>query len=1541
DVVDDLEERGMMPSPVIEEAVATTRTTPPAADSYHAMDTMPSGLTEPEYDHPVMNEKGRGVYRSDSTPEKPTASSSPPTEQLETLPDGGSSVDMKQVDDSASSYHRHPTAGGDPSPINQELTENDKEEVRSVSIALTGECSTPLKTTQMDSDDSELENEPKEVEQRPREMSPAAKTYALDAVQTDEVSTSNIQLEEALINKSGASIGCDSEDDSQNHFEGTNGGDTVVPSGSEGWSVYDCETQMLPTAPSQAIPPAASSSVDDPSKGQNPAMKAHISGPEASVVEKDVWMPKYQNEQTYAKQPNGNDGFVIEEREVVCNDEDISPPPGIMKQTPENGSLLHISYPMDHSYGGVDSSPSPKVKTTCNDDCVDENVEKVGDVRDEATTQLSQDLLLASPSPPKSNDGCGFRNKALDDPTQMIHFALSNDDHATTVAIEEEYVNNMNVMKSTSPSRRDNSGGGKAAWMTSARRKDDKTSNYISSPRLQIPSFKPIQKSSMDSTVSNESFNGGEVDDGSEDTSLPGIDHSNDGYDSIEDTQDESEMNKRTSAFKRLSRGTLTSAHNDSNLKWTNESKPKARSTDGAVIKPKVLRYERKDSSSEAEFSDSEDDSSDDQGPQISRRFVDQPNDVDDTNAVVDHQQSQTDQRIREQLREINDILPIAREIQNNVSRNRQLSDEIAQLKKSYQASVKKLNQEKNKLLTQLKFAEDLVKQKDEIIKEKNILLDKQFVVIAQMKGALGVGLKTSTATAKETPPALKKRTPPTVTATKRKKRTGSESDSGDESDDKVLISALKNKPSSSGKTMLGTSFSSSTAKKVETGLVHSAEVCGDRDSDETPLMANRSKGTKSRNESVRRNKSSSNMSNVDIWKRLQKLGWKYVCGPEPHNKVYVPKDGATHAGTQLGIHFFDCFNDVIAAATARGDLDESLSETTVTDLKNSKADQHMEDSNHRRHGDPRCDRARGNILTLASARTIIGILSNFMRAGDHDRFVGSLFQPLWNCLKDQGGDVTNIAWRHERYRDKLSIRNWCYVPPSSKGVQEGQLGTDYYLTEEQVVLCVLKEISLLKELSSLCSDHADSFDAILPVLERAVDENLEYRDAKHGKSSTVRSRRATSTYQVSPVTPPFQPELKSDSKAKTPKKKSQLDSLSKREITHGSKKGPSAAKRQRVEKFEEDTPSPSFHSSQTQAVVPTSLLSFSRRIAGGPIGPLSGYSGEIVDHNSLNLSTARAKVFFLADYTSWRKPKYILANSLGTPLLHYQWLADLEQKFLDHGAAKPFDSELYTRHRLPLGLDLSRGFFTLQRASAARSWDPPGRIKGEGETIFHGMTIALAVDGKDQIAWKTILTACGAVVLSDIPKGDKVKIDCCLAASTELPPHVVSVPGYVSKLTQHIDNKVPLLDLAWAHQSIIQRKRLPFGDVRYMISFDRTSMSNPCVLYSIKEAGVRYEVGDLVQFSRGVKATSFGRIIGIIWENKGNSFKLEIQVLESHGGNELVDCPSSAKIVVGEKNLQGNIVLLCCKDFYKLGYHPKKSSLSNLFNCVVSESQM
>lgn len=147
------------------------------------------------------------------------------------------------------------------------------------------------------------------------------------------------------------------------------------------------------------------------------------------------------------------------------------------------------------------------------------------------------------------------------------------------------------------------------------------------------------------------------------------------------------------------------------------------------------------------------------------------------------------------------------------------------------------------------------------------------------------------------------------------------------------------------------------------------------------------------------------------------------------------------------------------------------------------------------------------------------------------------------------------------------------------------------------------------------------------------------------------------------------------------------------------------------------------------------------------------------------------------------------------------------------------------------------------------------------------------------------ILTVCGATVktLSDVQKSrGTIDVDCCLFDPISLPPHVVSQPTYVSNLMKSISSTAPRLDLAWAHQSIIQRKRLPLnGDDRYNVTLEY-SMNTTCIVSSIKRKETRYEVGDLVQFRRDPKsvARSRGRITRIIFNRQEKSCKLEIQLL-------------------------------------------------------------
>jgi hypothetical protein len=152
-------------------------------------------------------------------------------------------------------------------------------------------------------------------------------------------------------------------------------------------------------------------------------------------------------------------------------------------------------------------------------------------------------------------------------------------------------------------------------------------------------------------------------------------------------------------------------------------------------------------------------------------------------------------------------------------------------------------------------------------------------------------------------------------------------------------------------------------------------------------------------------------------------------------------------------------------------------------------------------------------------------------------------------------------------------------------------------------------------------------------------------------------------------------------------------------------------------------------------------------------------------------------------------------------------------------------------------------------------------------------------------------LTALGATVtLSSSPnlkgRGQLDDVDCCLLNSAMLPPQATSTPVHVSELLRHIPNDKPLLDLAWAHQSIIQRKRLPLrGDPRYEVTIGNNKIGGPFKIYSFKTSSkksfrLRYEVGDLIQFSYKSEATCYGRILSITW--KRPKCDLEVQLLVS-----------------------------------------------------------
>jgi len=160
-------------------------------------------------------------------------------------------------------------------------------------------------------------------------------------------------------------------------------------------------------------------------------------------------------------------------------------------------------------------------------------------------------------------------------------------------------------------------------------------------------------------------------------------------------------------------------------------------------------------------------------------------------------------------------------------------------------------------------------------------------------------------------------------------------------------------------------------------------------------------------------------------------------------------------------------------------------------------------------------------LLTLESAHHSIHLVAEFIRdeeeAGESVTFRRSFFLPLWQRLKDQGsssspGSSSSIRsnscrWKHVPSRDPLA--NFVFVPPNSKLGARGKSGMDYYITEEHVAFDVLEDVRLISEsLSESFAQNARYFSMLLPILDWAVREDVEYEHARRERcSSTLLSR--------------------------------------------------------------------------------------------------------------------------------------------------------------------------------------------------------------------------------------------------------------------------------------------------------------------------------------------------------------------------------------------------------------------------------------------------
>jgi len=285
--------------------------------------------------------------------------------------------------------------------------------------------------------------------------------------------------------------------------------------------------------------------------------------------------------------------------------------------------------------------------------------------------------------------------------------------------------------------------------------------------------------------------------------------------------------------------------------------------------------------------------------------------------------------------------------------------------------------------------------------------------------------------------------------------------------------------------------------------------------------------------------------------------------------------------------------------------------------------------------------------------------------------------------------------------------------------------------------------------------------------------------------------------------------------------------------------------------------------------------------------------------------------IFFISEPSCRRRLKYVYAVSAGLPLLHYRWIDELRETIERAPAGSSFsvfDQDLLASARLPTGLSLRSRNYRLQ--DPRRFWVQKMPLRG--------VVVAVCASEHEQEAdWKHVLEAAGATVVS--ARGDLSRCKAVLVDALLLPPHVLSAPHAVMKVLGHIRREYPevqTVDLSWAAQCIVRKKRLPFdSEPRFLV--DRKGP-----VYALKiqrtahgtDIGVRYEAGDIVRVGVEGKGDRCARILSL--EISGKKRTATIEVLEKYGDRGLIDCGDSTTLTIDEGQLRDHLVLLSGKEF-------------------------
>lgn len=215
------------------------------------------------------------------------------------------------------------------------------------------------------------------------------------------------------------------------------------------------------------------------------------------------------------------------------------------------------------------------------------------------------------------------------------------------------------------------------------------------------------------------------------------------------------------------------------------------------------------------------------------------------------------------------------------------------------------------------------------------------------------------------------------------------------------------------------------------------------------------------------------------------------------------------------------------------------------------------------------------------------------------------------------------------------------------------------------------------------------------------------------------------------------------------------------------------------------------------------------------------------------------------------------------------------------------------------------------------------------------------------------ILKATGATIVTrgSLKEGKKCIIDAVLTDRNSLPPHTTAVPSPIAKCLNFVKRgnaknsdgvtKIPIIDLSWALQCIVERERLSWDvDERYILYSEASSNDKMFEMKIRMKVGnendvpVRFEVGDIVEFGR---TKSIGRILNFDAPKRScGPCGIHIQLLNRNRNFELIDGGESAtRVKIDEHELRGHIVMLSSKDFKDIkqdGYIPSKERDTHIF---------